>query len=258
MSIETLSAFYYSQGINLENRYLDFSEGGPEISASLAIGNYSPTEILAVVANALNEAGGQVYTVTLNRVTRRVTIAAPGNFTLKLTSGTHAALSYFSFLGFTGADLSGSNSYTGNADFGTYYRPQFVLQSYTPFDHIEDSVSSSVNESAQGIIETISFGTRNFMECDLKFITNRDMGLDNPIETNAQGVDQCVAFLKFLRTKSNLEFIPDRDLPNTYSKILLESSPFNEDGVGFKLDEMLDMGLAGFYRTGILKFRKVL
>ena len=115
MSLATHSKFYYGFEIDETNQYLDFNEGSGELSAELEIGLYSFTDYCAELARALNAAGGSTYTVTGNRTTRKITIAATGTFSLLVSSGSHEGTSAFATAGFTGADRSGSASYEGAA-----------------------------------------------------------------------------------------------------------------------------------------------
>lgn len=252
-----MSSFFYTNAVTLDNNFLSFAEGGPEKKAELDVGARSPTDLLTEVSRAMNVIGTQVYTVTFNRITNRVTISAPSNFSLLVFSGTTSTISVFGLLGFTGADRTGANTYTGDSDFVSIYRPQFFLQSYVPFDKYREAIQASVNESANGVLEILSFGERQFMEFILDYITDIDQGSENIIETNLTGVNDCLDFMNFLILRSPFEFVPDRDLQNTYIKIQLEKTSTNQDGVGFKLNEKIGDGLAGYFDSGKLTFRKV-
>jgi hypothetical protein len=50
--------------------------------------------------------------------------------------------------------------------------------------------------------------------------------------------------------------MPDRDDPNTFETFILESTPESQQGVSYRLKEDLEYG-TDFYKTGVLKFRKV-
>ena len=256
MSISTRSLFYYGFDVTQDNQYLNFDEGGPELTAQIDIGSYSFTDILTEVQTGLNNQGALTYTVTLNRTTRSVTISATGTFSLLISSGSNASTSIFSTLGFTGADLTGAATYTGAAA-GSIYQTQFPLQNYVPIGYLKEKIFSKVNESSSGRIETVSFGTRQFIEGNNEYITNITQPNNGPVYSNATGISDALAFLSFAIDKKPLEFMPDVADPSTFEKVILESSRQSQQGTGFLLEEMVDRNLAGYYRTGLLRFRKV-
>jgi hypothetical protein len=257
VSLKTRPLFYFIDPVTVTNQFLDFSEGGPEINGKLVVGARSPEQLMLEAARALNDQGALDYTVTLNRVTRIVTIAASGVFELKPVTGTNAGQSIFSVLGFT-TDRSLAATYDSDLPVATEWRPQFFFKSYVDFDDFEEAVKASVQEAANGAIQTVSFGDRNFMMFEAMFITDGDMGTGNIIETQVDAVANVRTFLKFIRKKGNLEFMPDRDDPDTFFTVLHEKSADSSDGTGYRLHEMLGMGLADFYQTGMLTFRKVI
>jgi hypothetical protein len=252
--ISTKSVFYYINGVSSDNFYLDFDEGSGELSAEVESGNYTMAELASQVEAALNSAGTQAYSVTFNRQARSFTIAAPGNFDLLITTGTHVGVDVFSLIGFTGADLTGADSYTGVAA-GRAYLPQFRLQSYVDQDDLRKSIQPSVNKSASGIIEVVRFGIEKFYEFNIMFITDIEQGNLSLIETNLSGVSDARDFLRFITTKSEFEFMPDRDNRNNFYTVLLESTDEASDGTGYRLKELYTKNLPYYYETGKLVFR---
>ena len=257
MTIETRSQFYYIDSVDENNFRIDFDEGLGEIVGEVEVGSYSMEELMLAVEKALNVSGDLDYTVTLDRLTRLVTISATGTFDLLVSTGSSGLTAVYTLLGFTGSDRTGLSSYEGDTAIGSVYRPQFLLQEFIGFDDWSEAISASVNESASGIIEVITFGNRRFMEFNDRFITNIDQGSNSVIETNLNGVNNSRSFMNFIINKSNLEFMPDRDDPNTFDTVLLESTTSSSEGTGFKLNEMYSQGIANYYETGKLKFRKV-
>lgn len=258
MTIETRPRFYYIDPITKNNNYLNFVEPNQsldEITTILNPRSRTMTDLMTEVARALNDAGFNTYTVTMNRTTRLVTISADDDFDLLIATGANAGLSVFATLGFIGGDLTGDDSYTGTVAIGTSYVPQFLPQNYKGFDYNLEGVQSSVNESASGAVEIVTFGSVRFMEMNLKYITNRPKRPGHPIENNDQGVEQALHFLTFLIRKHELEFMIDRDDVATFDKCLLESTAANKNGVGFELTEMGQLN--EYYQTGRLTFRKV-
>jgi len=257
VTVQTKSQFYYVEDINETNFRLDFDDGLGEVTAEVDVGSYSPEELMVALNTALNLAGDQEYTVSFDRVTRLVTISASGNFDLLISTGGSAGTSIYGVLGFTGADLTGSNSYTADSEMVTVYRPQFYLQEYTAFEDNVESVSASINESASGKIEVISFGQRQFSEFNIKFITDLERSKSNILDNNQNAVQEARDFLNFIIKKGNLEFMLDRDNPNDFDTVLLESTKASRSGTGFLLKELTNLSLSGYFETGRLKFRKV-
>ena len=256
----TLSAFYYGHTIDDTNNLLDFKEGvGSELTAELNIGEYTLTDFASEVARALNDTLGSsfTYAVTVNRTTRIITITATGgSFTLLASTGSHKEVGPWSLLGFS-SDTSSATSHAASSASGFSWRPQFVAQDWVDFEDQQSAVDGVKRESASGIVEAISFGNKKIMDIRFMFITDKPMVTGSVFQNDTSGVSNARDFLEYAVTKADLEFIPDRDHPETFTKCILESTPDNKDGLGFKLNEMYARGLPGYYETGILKFRKV-
>lgn len=252
MSLTTFSAFIYGHDITDDNQWIDFTEDGmTELSAQIDINSYTLTDFANAVVSAMNEVGGQEYSIALDRTTRKITISAASSFTL-LTDGTHSEISAFSLMGFTanqtGTDLEGDTA------SGSYYEPQFKLQQYVDFQDIVEASDSSVNESASGLVEVVSFGQNNYMECNITYITNI-IG-QGVIKNNANGVSDLRKFMLYAIQKKPLEFIPDID-GVSFNSCLLESTQANRNGTGFQLYELYGRGLANYYETKKIRFREL-
>lgn len=260
-SLTTRSAFTYGHSINDSNRFIDFDEGSGEISAEIDVGSYSLDNFPNKIAQALNRASQSLtFTVTLDRLTRTITISADGNFDILGATGTNSAISALSLIGFDAVDLTSDSSYEAPNPSGFIYRPQFKLQSFTPFENEEQTSESVVKQSASGIVQVASFGRINFMEANIRYITDLPMssGHDSAIENNPNAVSEAVEFLQYIIGKKPVEFIPDRSDLNNFTQCLLESSSTSRDGTGFKLSEMRSQGLAFYFETGVLKFRQII
>lgn len=251
--INTRSVFYYIESVTNENFYLDFNEGSGELSAEINSGHYTHTGLADVIAEAMNAVGTQAYTVTFNRSSRTFTISASANFSLLTTSGTHAGADIFSLIGFTGADKTGANTYTGTAS-GSEYKPQFKLQEYVDPEDLQKAVQASVNKSASGITETVTFGIEKFFEFNIQFITNIDQGAGSVVETNLTGLNDARLFMRFIVSKRDIEFMPDRDDRDLFYTISLESTEESSEGVGYRLKELYTKNLPYYFETGKLVF----
>jgi len=259
MSIETNSIFYYlDEDIDTTNQYINFDEGGGELSATLTGGSYTHTTLATVVKTALDAAGGQVYTVAFDRDTRKYTISATSNFSLLINTGSQIGSSPFTLLGFTGADLSGTNTYTSNTEAGSAYEPQFILQSFVDDDDNQDKIDATVNEASDGSVEVIAFGTRYIYQMNIKYATDRDVTASGWIKNNSSGVSDLRSFMQRIINKVPFEFIPDIATRATFDKVILESTPESRQGTGFRLKELsLNGGPTGFFESGVIRLRVV-
>lgn len=258
MSLNTHSKFYFGFEVDSDNLYLDFKEGGPELTAQIAIGSYTMTDFAAAIQSAMNAESSNNYVVSIDRTTRIVTIAGDAAFDLLVTTGSHAGSSIFGELGFTGADLVGLATYSGATAIGTEYSTQFVLQSFVDADDQQNATYGTVNKAASGKIEVVTYGNESYFDMEFKFITNIDNGLDGPIRFKADGVDQFRNFMRYLVTKAPLEFMRDENDPSSFENIYLEGTPEDASmGLKFKIKEQYGRGLPGYFESGVLKFRKI-
>lgn len=254
MSLTTFSAFFYGWNITDDNKFVDFSEGGPETFGEVQIGSYTAQDFCNAVSSAMNEASSNNYVVIFDRETRLVTISGDSNFELLPTTGSRSQTSAYSLLGFT-TDRSGSNSYVSDVESGLIYEPQYHLQRHVTFENFVDTVESSVNTSASGVVEVVSFGEVRFMECNITYATN--IVGQGVIKNNPTGVEDLRAFMNYLIKKRPVEFIPDIDDPIFYYDCILDKSRVSSNGTGFQLYELYGRGLANYFETGSLTFREV-
>ena len=253
MALRTHSKFYYGIAINEFNAYLEFQDAADPVKVALQEKEYSLAGILEEVLATLNRLGTQVYTGSISRVTRQITISAPGEFTLKTFSGTAKDVSVYSMLGFSlDADYEGSNSYTSDFGVGFEYSPQFPLQSYLDPKHNIKAIEGVTKKSTSGVIEAIRYGTESKVEFDIMFITNVSQDGSTPIRSNDSGVEDAAHFLKYATAKNPVEFMPDENASEEFMVLILESSEADTTGLGFSLIEEYDQGLPEYYRSGKL------
>lgn len=258
MALSTFSTFYYGHNVTSDNQYINFDEGSGDIAATIAVGSYTPTDFATAIQTAMNAAGTYTYTVTFDRDDRTITIASSsGNFSLLASSGDNVDFGAWTLMGFAATDVSGSSSYTGGSASGSQYSPQFKLQDYISSSDWRQASSATVNKTASGRVEVIKFGDEQFIQANIKYVNNYTQPDNNVIKNSATGVADLRTFMQYIINKRPFEFIPDIDTPSTYEEVLLESSPGFKDGTGYKLRELYDQGLAGYYETGPLVFRVV-
>lgn len=103
--------------ITASNRYIDMvvSSGGAEKTASLSLGEYTPSELAAEISTKMTSAAadGNTYTASYSQTTGLWTISTNGIFlSLLFSTGSNAANSARNILGFTGYDKTGAITYT--------------------------------------------------------------------------------------------------------------------------------------------------
>ncbi len=256
--IKTFGKFYYGHAVTNLNRRIDFKEGaGPALMATVDIGEYTLTDFLDAVSAALNLAGALIYTVTVDRSTRIITISATGSFTLLASSGSSIGQDPFNLMGFNAVDTSSATSHVGDFASGSEWVPQYMPQENVEFENNQMHIDGTVKQSTDGTVEAVKFGTKKIMECNYKFITDIQQSANSPILNNLDGVLNARTFLEYATTKADLEFMPDKNDPSVFTKCLLESTAEDKDGLSFKLKEQYSEGLVGYFQTGLLKFRKI-
>lgn len=250
------SAFLFGFTVTEDNLWFDFNEGGAEISAEVSTDSYTAEEIASAVETALNAEGSLTYTVTFDRVTRKFTIAADGNFTILGATGTHSGASVLSTLGFGATDLTGDDSYLGASAAGSLYTPPFTLQDFIDPANWLEKVDASINESSSGDLETVTFGDRRFCQLNITMVSDIIHG-SRVIDESENNVTNLNAFMEHSVNKRKVQFMPDADDLEVYEAMILESTPHKSDGTGYKLREMYDQGMPGWFETGALKWRIV-
>src|SRR5690606_5719403 len=189
------------------------------------------------------------------RSTRILTVSASSNFSLLTTSGSTIGTAAFSMMGYSGADKTGANSYAASAATGDAYSPQFILQDYVSSDDWTDAVQGVVNVSASGRVEVVRYGQSDFIQMNIRYATDIPQGDSGIILNSASGVSDLRAFMRYAITKAPVEFMPSISDLNTYQSLILESTRDSQKGLGFKLKELYDTGLPGYFETGTLKWR---
>ena len=256
MSISTTPIFYYDFNVTVNDIYINFDEGIGELTATVSAGSFSFTDLASAISTALNNVGSQLYTVTANRAGRTYTISAPVAFDLLFATGANSGLSVASVAGFAATDLTGLTTYTSNVSAGKEYVPQFPLQNFIGLEDFQEIAQASINESASGAVEVYSIGTRKFSEFNIGPITDNVMSKGSLFVNDPLAVSKLRDFMQYAITKGDIEFMKDTLDRNTFNTLILESTPTSSTGTGYKLRELYNKGLVGFFETGKLKFRE--
>jgi len=104
-----------SFNINTNNKWIDFNEGGGELSAQIVVNDYDASTLCTAIKTAMETVGALTYTVTYSDTSNKFTITGSGAFTLLWQSGSHSATSVGSTIGYyVGADDTGGSSYPGD------------------------------------------------------------------------------------------------------------------------------------------------
>lgn len=253
MALSKNSKFYYGLTIDDSNQFLDYREGDATLFATLSHGSYTFASFMVELTRAMNGSAGQIYSCSVDRTTRLVTISADDEFELLSLTGIHKDSSVFGLLGADLLiDLSDENSYTFADPCGFEYVTQFPLQSYIPFHLNKKPIDAVKNKTAGGVIQAVSFGIEKRMECEMLFITDIAQPLGGPVTSNQNGVLDVTAFLDYAVTAAELEFMEDADNPLNYNVCVLDSTEEDSNGLGYRLTEEFDKDLPEYFRSGKL------
>lgn len=253
MALGTHSKFYYGFKVEEGADTFDFEDAGGTYSIQLEHGTYTLSGLFAELAQKMNAASTQVYTVTVDRRTRIPTISAPANFKLLPNSGAGQFSTVFPMLGWsTEADMEGANTYSGEFGAGSEYVTQFPLQSYVPTTINEKPVFGSKKRTITGQVEAARYGTEKFMECEMLFVTDIPQPPGSLIRNRPNGVEDLTRFLREAGKFGEVEFMPDENDAESFEVLILESTEYDSSGMGYKLREEYDEGLPGYYSSGKL------
>jgi len=252
--INTFSKFYYNFEVTSSNKFIDIDEGAGEFQVEIPVGFYTPTDLALAIETALLDASTLTYTCTFNRTTREFTITASSAVDILGATGFNASNGIYTLIGLAASDFTAITTQTGSAS-GSVYTPQYKLQDYVSQEDFRQLRMKTKNESAGGFVQVQSFGIDRFFEFSIKFATNIWQPSTSPITNNLTGIENLRSFMQYITKKSPIEFMPDKDTPSTYHRVILEASATDSDGTGYKLQEQFTRGLTGYYESGLLKFR---
>jgi len=247
MALSNPSLILYGYQITPNNQYISFATNSGETppntrTAVLNVGFYSLATLLDEVVAALTAADPlHVYTATADRTVaggtqNRVTIATTNTY-LGIYFSTGNPSNPASLLGFNTADYTGSTSYTGSATSGTVLVPNMVGYNYLPTTNMQKNFGS-INVSASGVKESITFALQNFWQVQFRYIPSSVLS-------------QWSALIGWLIQQRAIDFTPDITQPTNFYTGTLEDP---NQGLQFDLTEMLPE-FPNLYETPLLKFR---
>ena len=246
MALKAISSFNYGIEINTYNRSIDYNLGASEIRATLNLGYYSLTTIAQEIVRAMTEADNSVtYFVVINRninsgKENRISIGVTGSpfFSLLFSSGTRAASSAASVLGYVGTDKTGLTVYTGQFSCGKIFQSEMMGYNWVSPDMYR-TIQGTRSISVSGIKEAIVFQIMKFFSVEFKY--ERDL-------TN------WITFFEWAIQQRPLEFTPEISSPSIFHNCTLEKTGQDGNGLGYQIKEMLP-SFPNHYQTGNLTFR---
>ncbi len=257
MALTTYSSFLYGYTIGPENYLIAFDEGSGEVIAEVDQGSYSFVQLARAVARALNNAGDNTYSVSVDRENRYFTVTCTTPFDWLGASTNALGNSALPTLGIPLTDSLATTSVSSTSTTGILWEPQFILQEYSDHNKNQTSAFANVNKSASGNVQIQNFGLEKFAKFNAKFITNIEQPSGGPFLDDQNGVENCEAFLQFIINKSPFEFHPDKNTVDEYNVFIVESTTAKTDGTGYELRELYDRGLSNYYETGTIKLRLI-
>lgn len=251
MALAQKSLFLYGFEVTSLNSSIDFktTSMGSEKNATLNLGFYSLTSLMEEIVRAMGVAdASQTYTVTANRnvsggLENRVTIAATGGFlSLLFASGSRAASSTCTLIGFLPADQTGAATYTGSSSAGTRLVTTYAGYNYGPPDFNKE-IQGAHSISASGVKESIVFQIMKFISIEFKY------------EAKAFVLSSWVPMMDWAIQQRSFEFTPEYDTPGTFYEVTLEQTAKGSTGMAYSLAEMLPQ-FPNLYQTGPMRFRQ--
>jgi hypothetical protein len=256
VNIGVFSKFYYGYDVGVFSNRFEFNDGGDKV-ISVPPRVYTPTDLASQIEFLLNEASNDEFEVLFNRETRQFTIESDGSvFEILSQSGANQPFGIYQIIGFSGADRTGTTEYVGVAS-GKQYVTQFPVQDYVSHLDWIEKIDATVNSSAQGAVELVSFGDTRFTRFEMKFITSKDLKGGEIIRHNPSGLEDARDLMFELIKKGPVEFMLDSKNPDDFIKVVLESTDENTNGTAFRLIEETANNLPDVYRSGLLTFRVV-
>lgn len=250
--------FLYGFDINITNQFVDFRavSAGPVLTATLNIGNYTLTGLLAEIKRAMQIVDiNNIYTISVDRTVNagrenRVRIQTSGAYLdLLFLTGPNEANSPATLIGFEQIDYTGGTNYAGSNSAGTILIPDLATYGVIlPDDYVMNQGVKNVSSS--GVKETLVFAQMFFTEGQWKYITDED--------GNTQHTEWR-AFMKYAIKQLKFEYTPSFEEDATeYFQVTLEKTPQDgTNGMSYTLPQMLGDGLFRYYDTGKLTFRLV-
>lgn len=250
MALQDKSLFLYGFTVTPTNQYIPFLNvnAGTEIDAIVPTGQYTLATLCTAISAAMNAADtANTYTCTAARtfgsnLQNRITISTSGAFlTLLWGTSSFSAASIRDLISFGHSNLTGSTSYTNSLSSGTAVATSWYGFNYQP-PSVNLKTIGSVNISANGTKETVSWSVQQFIEVEYKY------------EAQAYVLATWQPLAAWMAQGMPFDFTPQINQPPTFYSCTLEKSPGDSKGLGFMMKEMAP-DFPFEYTTGQLQFR---
>lgn len=250
MALLAPSRFLYGYEVTVNNASLDFRAValGPVLQATLTLGYYSLTSLMEEVKRQMQAVDpARVYTVSADRSVAggtqvRITIQTNGAYLdLLFASGPRTFTNCAALLGYLVVDRTGSTSYQSQGTSGIVVITSLYGYNFLGTDHLRRNFGS-VNVSASGQKETITFGLQKFWQVQFKFIPALEW------TTN------WVSLMTWMIRQRRIEFCPEITSPNTIFEGTLETTGEDGKGLAYRGTEMLPE-YPNYYDAGLMRFR---
>jgi len=253
MALESKSLFTYGIQVTALNNKIDFkaASGGLTLTATLNLGFYSPASLAQEIAFEMQSVDtlGNIYSVSVNRTVmggtqNRVIISTNGTFlSLLFGTGPNFNISASAIMGFNPSDYTGSTTYIGSFTTGSTLIPEFIGYNY--LDNTNQSkIFGAVNVSASGLKEAVTFNTQFFVNVEYKYEPKANLAAWK-------------SFFLWSIQQRPFDFTPEIANPTNVLTVTLDSTQYEDQGLGYQMSEMLASQMPNFYETGPLKFRLI-
>lgn len=140
--------------IDQNNCFVDFSETGAPITATLPQGIYTPDAFATLVASTLSSTGSFTYSGSWNSVTRLFSWTSSGVFSFLNASGPNSQVSASEVMGFDCLDLTAAQAYTSTYPLNAINRLTAPMVCYHKVDYF-----FSMHPKNTGKIFEVSYNT---------------------------------------------------------------------------------------------------
>lgn len=255
------SKFVYGFTLDATNNVLPIKLLLTEYTVYIPIGRYTG-ESLAVAIKAACEAEvpTETFTVTYDKVTRKFYILCSNGFEILFGSGVVTLNNCASVIGFNNTDHTVTLNpplFDYESDFaaGYEYKPQFPLQSYNKLGTIKKLTDPVVNKTADGEIEMVYYGEENYIEFEIKYITDIHYPDGSLIRNNQNALSEVKSFLNYCILKNIVTFYPDENSDEVINIRLDKTSEDSTNGTAYRIEEEYNANMPNYYKTNKLTWR---
>lgn len=257
------SKFVYGYTLDATNNLLPIKVGATEYQVYIPIGKYSGTTLAAAIKTACEYMiPTQTFTCTYNLSTRKFYISCNVSFNILFATGVIIANSCASVIGFNATDKTVFlnpplfDFQSDNAS-GNVYSPQFPLQSYNKLGTIKKLTDPVVNKTSDGEIEMVYYGEENYIEFEIKYITELQYPSGSLIRNNQSALSELKSFLNYSILKNIITFYPDENSTDVINIRLDKTSEDSTNGTAYRIEEEYSANMPNYYKTNKLTWRVI-